>query len=573
MIVRAVFWGSLGALALDARGLSARDGRACAHAAAAGSQGGADAVCCARRLRAQRGGGDRPPRRERCSRSTIRPRGSRSSSPPTARRTSPTPSSARSPPRTARVGFSSARARARWQRSIERSARPRARCSRSPTRTASGSPTRCARSSATSPTPRSGTSAGSSGSRARTARTWRASTGATRCGCASRSRRASSITAGNGAIYAVKRDAYVEDDPRFGHDFGFPYLMEQMGLRAVYEPEAVAIEKPAAEPEDEYGRKVRTISRAARAHPHRSGVPADCGRSTSRSSSRTECSATRPGSCTSGCSSRTSCSSRARPSIACSSPPARRARARGAGKARLPVPARGSPTTTTSSRRRRSRRSCATCGRGTPQTWDKAQGHAMNRAADVAIAGVGLALTSPLIGLAALATKLEDRGPVLYRQTRVGKDGEDFEVLKLRTMVVGAETHGSRLRGGPGRPAHHARRAHPPADVDRRAPAALEHPARRHERHRPAADAALPGRAVRRAPAPPARHQARAHRVGAGARPGRAALGGAHRARRLVRREPLAACRPRDPPADTARALPRDVPRRDRRLAPARGVR
>ena len=73
---------------------------------------------------------------------------------------------------------------------------------------------------------------------------------------------ASSITAGNGAIYAVKREAYVEDDPKFGHDFGFPYLMEQMGLRAVYEPAAVAVEKPAAEPEDEYGRKVRTISRA-----------------------------------------------------------------------------------------------------------------------------------------------------------------------------------------------------------------------------------------------------------------------------------------------------------------------
>jgi hypothetical protein len=73
---------------------------------------------------------------------------------------------------------------------------------------------------------------------------------------------ASSITAGNGAIYAVPRDAYVEDDPKFGHDFGFPYLMEQMGRRAVYEPDAVAVEKPAAEPEDEYGRKVRTISRA-----------------------------------------------------------------------------------------------------------------------------------------------------------------------------------------------------------------------------------------------------------------------------------------------------------------------
>jgi glycosyltransferase involved in cell wall biosynthesis len=72
----------------------------------------------------------------------------------------------------------------------------------------------------------------------------------------------SSITAGNGAIYAVRRDAYVEDDPKFGHDFGFPYLMEQAGLRAVFESEAIAVEKPAAEPEDEYGRKVRTISRA-----------------------------------------------------------------------------------------------------------------------------------------------------------------------------------------------------------------------------------------------------------------------------------------------------------------------
>jgi len=67
----------------------------------------------------------------------------------------------------------------------------------------------------------------------------------------------------------------------------------------------------------------------------------------------------------------------------------------------------------------------------------------MNRALDVAVAGVGLVLTSPLIGLAALATRLEDRGPVLYRQTRVGKGGEDFELLKLRTMVVGAERLGA----------------------------------------------------------------------------------------------------------------------------------
>jgi lipopolysaccharide/colanic/teichoic acid biosynthesis glycosyltransferase len=67
----------------------------------------------------------------------------------------------------------------------------------------------------------------------------------------------------------------------------------------------------------------------------------------------------------------------------------------------------------------------------------------VNRAADVALAGTGLVLASPLLGLAALAIKLEDRGPVLYRQTRVGQDGEDFELLKLRTMVVGAERMGA----------------------------------------------------------------------------------------------------------------------------------
>ena len=52
-------------------------------------------------------------------------------------------------------------------------------------------------------------------------------------------------------------------------------------------------------------------------------------------------------------------------------------------------------------------------------------------------------MASPLLGIAALAIKLEGSGPVLYRQTRVGKDGGDFELLKLRTMVVGAETIGA----------------------------------------------------------------------------------------------------------------------------------
>jgi cellulose synthase/poly-beta-1,6-N-acetylglucosamine synthase-like glycosyltransferase len=69
--------------------------------------------------------------------------------------------------------------------------------------------------------------------------------------------RLGSITGGNGPIYAVRREDYVDVDPRFGHDLAFPYLMVQRGRRAVYEPEAVSVEKPSRDLEDEYRRKVR----------------------------------------------------------------------------------------------------------------------------------------------------------------------------------------------------------------------------------------------------------------------------------------------------------------------------
>ncbi len=64
-----------------------------------------------------------------------------------------------------------------------------------------------------------------------------------------------SITGGNGAIYAVRREDYVSH--RFGQDLGLPDAMVKRGKRAVYEPEAVATEKPATNLEDEYRRKVR----------------------------------------------------------------------------------------------------------------------------------------------------------------------------------------------------------------------------------------------------------------------------------------------------------------------------
>ena len=67
----------------------------------------------------------------------------------------------------------------------------------------------------------------------------------------------------------------------------------------------------------------------------------------------------------------------------------------------------------------------------------------MRRLFDIGAAAVGLVLTAPVLGAAAAAIKLEDRGPVLYRQRRVGLEGREFELLKLRTMVVGAETMGA----------------------------------------------------------------------------------------------------------------------------------
>jgi lipopolysaccharide/colanic/teichoic acid biosynthesis glycosyltransferase len=67
----------------------------------------------------------------------------------------------------------------------------------------------------------------------------------------------------------------------------------------------------------------------------------------------------------------------------------------------------------------------------------------MNRLVDAALAGLGLAIASPALAAAAVAIKLDDRGPVLYRQRRVGQHGGEFELVKLRTMTVGAEQQGA----------------------------------------------------------------------------------------------------------------------------------
>ena len=67
----------------------------------------------------------------------------------------------------------------------------------------------------------------------------------------------------------------------------------------------------------------------------------------------------------------------------------------------------------------------------------------MSRALDIVLAAVLLVVTAPLLALVALAIRLESRGPVFYRQRRVGRHGRPFQLWKLRTMVPGAEAMGA----------------------------------------------------------------------------------------------------------------------------------
>ena len=72
--------------------------------------------------------------------------------------------------------------------------------------------------------------------------------------------RLASVTGGNGAIYATRREDYLEVDPIMGHDLSFPFNMVKRGRRAVYVPEARATEKMVPTIEGEFARKRRMMS-------------------------------------------------------------------------------------------------------------------------------------------------------------------------------------------------------------------------------------------------------------------------------------------------------------------------
>ena len=79
-------------------------------------------------------------------------------------------------------------------------------------------------------------------------------------------------------------------------------------------------------------------------------------------------------------------------------------------------------------------------------------GHALSRVLDVVLGGLALLVASPLLAVAAIAIRIESPGSPFYRQLRIGKDGERFELLKLRTMVAGAEHMGAGMAVNEGDP-------------------------------------------------------------------------------------------------------------------------
>jgi lipopolysaccharide/colanic/teichoic acid biosynthesis glycosyltransferase len=76
----------------------------------------------------------------------------------------------------------------------------------------------------------------------------------------------------------------------------------------------------------------------------------------------------------------------------------------------------------------------------------------VSRVFDVVIAGILLLLASPILIAAVIAIRVESHGSPIYKQRRVGKDGQPFELLKLRTMVTGAEHIGAGLAVNEGDP-------------------------------------------------------------------------------------------------------------------------
>ena len=99
----------------------------------------------------------------------------------------------------------------------------------------------------------------------------------------------------------------------------------------------------------------------------------------------------------------------------------------------------------------------------------------VKRALDITFSIVGTAVTSPILLAVAAAVKLDSKGPVIFKQERLGKDGKVFEMYKFRSMCVDAEHMGTGQYSYKG-------------DESRRAAAVHKYSQGRHELYRSAPD-------------------------------------------------------------------------------------
>ena len=258
-----------------------------------------------------------------------------------------------------------------------------------------------------------------------------------------------SVTAGNGAIYATRRGSYLIVDPLAGHDLSFPFNMVKRGWRAVYATDARASEKMAPSIEGEFARKRRMASRtwptvflggllSPRGYDPMYALMIFSHRVLRYLSPFLHVIAL--GSAIAlighGWVYLVAAVLQVLVLVAARAG-AVRAAASVAGRALLRRDhglARGRAVGLADRRADR----CLGAGRGNQVTSGR-------RAFDLSIAGPVAILTAPVVGMLALAIKLDSRGPVLYHQVRVGLDGRHFRICKLRTMIVGAEFVGAGL--------------------------------------------------------------------------------------------------------------------------------
>ena len=246
----------------------------------------------------------------------------------------------------------------------------------------------------------------------------------------------------------MRPEAYLRVDPIMGHDLSLPFNMVKRGWRAVYAPAARAVEKMVPTVEGEFARKRRMMSHAwpivlrggllsPRGYPPLYALMVASHRLLRYATPFLHLVALAANAALLG---------------------------RGLGLRRhLRAPGRGAgggARRARGARARAARRPLLRAHHGVdggravglpaPRHaggLGPAGGHALmaRRVFDVVVAGSALLVASPLLLAAVVAIRLESRGSAIYRQRRVGKDGRAFDVLKLRTMVTGAEHMGAGL--------------------------------------------------------------------------------------------------------------------------------